>query len=150
MLISGIRYSVFDRMEKHFQKRISSLEIMADFVARFLERNKIKEDTSFKLNLMIEEIFTNMVKYGNGGTDEMSLCLTIKGSEIVVTMIDFDVAPFDITESPEVDTHMPLNERKPGGLGLHLVKTLADEVIYEHVDGNSIVTMKMKIEEQDV
>lgn len=133
-------------MKEHFQKQISSLEFIAEFVAKYAKRNKIKEATTFELNLMIEEIFTNMVKYGHGSQKDISLSLTTTENELIVAMIDYDVAPFDVTESPEVDIHLPLNERKPGGLGLHLVKTLADEVIYEHVDGNSIVTMKKKIE----
>ena len=133
-------------MKEHFQKQISSLEFIAEFVAKYAKRNKINKATTFELNLIIEEIFTNMVKYGNSSQKDISLSLTTAENEFIVSMIDYDVAPFDVTDSPEVDIHMPLNERKPGGLGLHLVKTLADEVIYEHVDGNSIVTMKKKIE----
>ena len=137
-------------MKKNFKKTISSLEKIAEFVAEFVGRNEIGETTTYSLNLLIEEIFTNMVKYGSGSMNDISLCLKISEGEIILKMIDYNVDPFDVTETAKVDINMPLSERKPGGLGLHLVKTLADEISYQHTNGNSIIIIKKKLEENDV
>ena len=47
-------------------------------------------------------------------------------------MTDYDVDPFDVTEAPDADIRLPIDERKPGGLGLHLVRRLLDSIAYEY------------------
>jgi anti-sigma regulatory factor (Ser/Thr protein kinase) len=51
---------------------------------------------------------------------------------VEVTLIDHDVEPFDVTRAPDVDIHAPIGEREPGGLGLHLIRRMADSVHYEY------------------
>ena len=48
-------------------------------------------------------------------------------------MLDDDVEPFDITRAPDVDIDAPIEEREPGGLGLHLIRRMVDSVEYEYV-----------------
>jgi serine/threonine-protein kinase RsbW len=52
---------------------------------------------------------------------------------VELTLIDHDVEPFDITRAPDVDIGKPIEEREPGGLGLHLVRRMADRVDYDYV-----------------
>jgi anti-sigma regulatory factor (Ser/Thr protein kinase) len=55
---------------------------------------------------------------------------------IEVTLVEHDVSHgFDPTHGPEVDTTAPLEARKPGGLGLHLVRKLADAIEYRYDAG---------------
>jgi len=54
------------------------------------------------------------------------------------------VAPFDVTRSPDPRVERPFAERRPGGLGLHLVRRLSESVRYEHADGNSTVIVTIK------
>ena len=49
-----------------------------------------------------------------------------------MTLVDRDVEPFDITRSPGVDIDAPIEQRKPGGLGLHLIRKLAESVTYTY------------------
>jgi anti-sigma regulatory factor (Ser/Thr protein kinase) len=39
---------------------------------------------------------------------------------------------FDITQAPEVDVHRGIDERQPGGLGLHLIRRMVDSIKYEY------------------
>jgi serine/threonine-protein kinase RsbW len=61
---------------------------------------------------------------------------------------DFDVEPFDITKAEKVDVDLPLSERKPGGLGIHFVRDMADSVAYDYTDRRSKVTITKKLETQ--
>jgi anti-sigma regulatory factor (Ser/Thr protein kinase) len=60
------------------------------------------------------------------------LDLSALGSGVEVALTDRDVDPFDITRAPEVDITRVIEERVPGGLGLHLVRQMADEVEYDY------------------
>jgi anti-sigma regulatory factor (Ser/Thr protein kinase) len=50
------------------------------------------------------------------------------------------VERFDIRTVPNVDVDRDLKDRKPGGLGIHLLKRMVDDVGYEYVDGRSTTT----------
>lgn len=133
-------------MEQLFKKELSSLKQIVTFVDNFRNENSISKGAVFKLNLMIEEIFTNMIKYASQSRQDVTIALARKGNSVVISLTDFAVEPFDVTASAKVDINLPLEERTPGGLGLHLVKTLADNVSYEYKDGNSKVTITLRLE----
>jgi anti-sigma regulatory factor (Ser/Thr protein kinase) len=47
-------------------------------------------------------------------------------------MIDHGVEPFDVTRLPDVDIEMPIEGRDAGGLGLHLIRRMADSIEYDY------------------
>ena len=59
--------------------------------------------------------------------------------EDTVSLVDNGGAEFDVTLKRDVDTDSPLEERKPGGLGVHLVQNLVDTLEYEYQDGRGEV-----------
>jgi len=80
------------------------------------------------------------VKYSVGGRHDISISLGHTPDQLTVRLTDFDVEAFDPTRAPAVDTNKPLHERQPGGLGLHLVRQMADTLQYEYVERRSTVT----------
>jgi anti-sigma regulatory factor (Ser/Thr protein kinase) len=52
------------------------------------------------------------------------------GVEMALT--DYDVEQFDVTRAPDVDTSKPIEQREPGGLGLHLIRRMVDSMEYEY------------------
>jgi serine/threonine-protein kinase RsbW len=89
---------------------------------------------------IVEELFTNMVKYNPEATRDIALSMGQSNATLTVRLTDFDVAPFDVTRAPQVDVTKPLEERAIGGLGLHLVRQMADTIRYEYADGRSTIT----------
>jgi serine/threonine-protein kinase RsbW len=55
------------------------------------------------------------------------------------------VRPFDPTNIPARDIDKPASERRPGGLGVHLVRTLMDDFRYRHHDGVTTITVSRKL-----
>ena len=132
--------------EKSFKRNYDSLSDIFDFVSDYLKRFNIDEASSFKTNLAIEELFTNMIKYQTDGKHDIIIELMLEDNKLIINMTDQDVKRFDITKSPEVDINKPLNERKDGGLGLFLVKKIMDEVKYDYKNGNSRITIVKNLE----
>lgn len=134
-------------MEKKFKKEINSLEAIAGFVDQFHRTHGLSNSMVFRLNIVIEEIFTNFVKYNTRSRKDILVKLERKEGSISVQITDFDVDSFDITKVQEPEIQATLGERKVGGLGLHLVRQFVETMEYEYRDGNSIVTLWLKMEE---
>jgi sigma-B regulation protein RsbU (phosphoserine phosphatase) len=100
----------------------------------------------FPVELALEEIFTNIVKHNREGKGEIRIELAIVDDDVVVTMTDFDAPRFDpVAEAPEVDIHQPLEMRKEGGLGVHLVKKMMDRIEYSHHNRTSTITLHKRM-----
>lgn len=139
-----------DAMERSFKKNIGALNVIFDFTSEFVESSDIDESTAFAMNLAIEELFTNIVKYGSKGDEVISLQLNTCGRELVIKIIDFNVEPFDITKAGRADVTQSLEERKVGGLGLHLVHNVVDKVSYEYKNRNAYITLTKHLEDSNV
>jgi anti-sigma regulatory factor (Ser/Thr protein kinase) len=122
------------RIEGSFPKAISSLDRVFTFLAGFVEEHRLGPDLDFCLKFVLEEIFTNMVKHNTGSSREIRVALDHLGHEVLVELVDDDVDPFDPDSVAPLAVDAPLEERRPGGLGLHLVKSLADRLTYEYRD----------------
>jgi serine/threonine-protein kinase RsbW len=106
-------------------------------------------DVVFRIKLAIEEIFVNMVKHGTG-TEDILVSIERDGDNLTVSLTDFDVEPFDITKVEGYDVGQPLQGRPIGRLGIHLVRKVADEVIYNYENRQSRVTLIKNLEKTDV
>jgi serine/threonine-protein kinase RsbW len=133
-------------MEQRFPRDIHALDSIFQFVATFLAAGGIAADHAFTVGLIIEELFTNLVKYGRGGTQPISIELEQESGRLVIRITDFDGEPYDLTQAPAVDTTRPLAEREPGGLGIHFVRQMADELRYAHDSGTSTITVVKRLE----
>ena len=132
-------------MERRFQRDLSSLPELSRFVEEFLSRQGLAPSNAYDLDLILEELFTNVLKYSSG-TDEVAVRLTRDGSTITIALSEFGAAKaYDITLAPEPDLTRPLAERPVGGLGIHMVRKLADTIRYEYKDRVSTTTITKKV-----
>jgi len=128
-------------MEKHFRRATNSLEGIFAFLQEFASAEGLDESVTYVMNLVVEELFTNMVKHSPGGAAEIPISLTREGRKLVMRLVDRDVDEFDITRAKKASTDLPLEQRKPGGLGLHLIKHMVDEIDYQYKDNSSVITI---------
>jgi anti-sigma regulatory factor (Ser/Thr protein kinase) len=133
-------------MERKFKKSIGSLEEVFTFVDESISALEVDASVAYAITLAIEEFFTNMVKYSSEASNDVSISLSREGKQLMVTMVDDGVGPFDVTRANDVDTSLPLEERKVGGLGIHLVRNMLDSVTYDYTDRQSRITFIKKLE----
>jgi len=139
-----------EKAEKAFKKNLGALQEVFDFIHSFFRKHNIDEEFCFSIDLVIEELFTNMIKYSRESNHDITLALQLAAKQLVMTMVDTDVEAFDITQAGDVDVNKGLADRKVGGLGIHLVRKLVDEMKYEYADRQSKITLIKYLENKDV
>ena len=133
------------REERTFARTFDSIPAMVDFTSSFFARAALDVTLLPSVDLAVEELFTNMVKYGAGSTAAVQLGLSTIDKGVEVTLIDRDVDRFDITQSAVVDVSAPIEARRPGGLGVHLIRKIAESVEYDYDEKNRQSRIKLRI-----
>ena len=138
-------------MYRAFPRHVESLAPLYDFAEEILETNDISPGVRFPVHLAMEELFVNMVKYNPGIETDIGVEVTVSSTKkVTVTFIDDGGVEFDVTAARNVDIDAPLEERTPGGLGIHLIQNLADELEYTYKDGRGRVIFTKESGNEDV
>ena len=117
---------------KMFDRSFDSLQEIFAFTSAFFASHRIDSDLLPVIDLTVEELFTNMVKYSPAGDAQVRIDMAAIAGGVETVLTDYDVEQFDVTRAPDVDINMPIEQRNPGGLGLHLIRRLVDSMAYEY------------------
>jgi serine/threonine-protein kinase RsbW len=110
----------------------------------WMSEQRVSTDAFFLASLAIEELVTNCIKYGYDDPDDhtIDIVLTVDDGALRIEVID-DGRPFNPLEAPAPDTSLAIMARPIGGLGIHLMRELADQTTYERRDRtNRLVLLK--------
>ncbi len=101
-------------------------------------------DLIFKVNLVLDELGVNIVSYG-GAVSGIEISLSSEDEAVTIEVID-DGRPFDpLNDAADPALTSSLEERRVGGLGLYLVRSMVDELHYRREQGrNHLVLTKRK------
>ncbi|HYR51380.1 MAG TPA: ATP-binding protein [Candidatus Dormibacteraeota bacterium] len=122
-------------VERRFPRNLGSLEPMVRFVADYVRHKGFDAEHSFTVDLLVEEIFTNMLRHAKGGGPDVSVGLEGDVPELVLTLRDYDVDSFDPTAAP------PAGAPGGEGVGLRLVRRISDSIRYEYRERSAIITL---------
>jgi anti-sigma regulatory factor (Ser/Thr protein kinase) len=116
-------------------------ELNAAF-ARFAEAHALPADVRRSLSIALDELLANALSHGRMGLDPCSVRVEVElDRERVTVVLTDDGTPFDPFERDAPDTTLSVEERQIGGLGIHLVGQLMDQVSYQRRDGHNVVTL---------
>jgi serine/threonine-protein kinase RsbW len=133
-------------MSATFRRDIMVLPQVFDFVATFFESAAVDSRVRFPVELSVEEVFTNLVRHNAAGRHAIEVRLRLERDELSIALTDYDAPRFDVNaEAPEVDVHEPLEKRRPGGLGLMLVRKMMDRVEYHHENGVGTILLSKSV-----
>ena len=125
---------------------IQQIPQLADFVETIAEEYGISQPMAMSLNLALEEAVTNVIVYAYPPeTDGLVDIEAILHKDRIRFIISDSGRPFDPTQVEDVDINLPLEERPIGGLGIHLVRSIMDEVSYERRDGRNILHLLKRL-----
>ncbi len=122
--------------------RLESLEPFRQFLAERAADVNLAPATLSKAELVLEEIVANHVMhaYKDAPGETEVACFLRRDESFCLQIADWG-EPFDPLSQPPPDTTAPLEERKIGGLGIHLVKNMADHLEYRREGGKNILTV---------
>ena len=115
---------------------------LVDLLEAFGPQSGLTDDATFKLTLALDEIVANVVRHGfeDEGEHRIEVKVTVDDRTVTASVED-DGLEFDPREAPVPDLDLPIEMRKPGGLGMHLVRATMDSVEYRRQDGRNILTV---------
>ena len=99
-----------------------------------------------ELRLIAEEGISNIILYAYESGEERRIEVTVSydGEEVRLELRD-DGKPFNPLEAPNPDLDAPLEARPEGGLGIYLMRSLADEMSYARRSGRNVLVLKKMI-----
>ncbi len=132
-----------DELRVVLPPRLSAVRRLAQSVEEFGDANELPDQQVYTINLALDELITNAVSYGLKGVARplIEITLQVRGESLVLIMED-NGEKFDPTQDTKPDLSSPVEERPIGGLGLYLIKTFADRISYEYVNGRNRLTLE--------
>jgi anti-sigma regulatory factor (Ser/Thr protein kinase) len=133
------------------------LDDQADSVSRLVEEIEVAlmaegvpMKTIYAVNLCVEELVVNILNHGYGvtGSPDVEVDVERKDQRLTIDISDGAAAFDPITEATEPDTDAEIDDRPIGGLDIHLVKRLTDEMSYRRVNGRNHVRLVKEVESE--
>ena len=124
-----------------------SIPAVTDFVDRELERADCPLRVKIQIDIVIDELFSNIVHYAygkEGGQVRVQIEMENDPRAVRITFQD-EGMPFNPLEREDPDVTGSARERKIGGLGIFMVKKSMDAVLYEYRDGKNCLTVRKKL-----
>jgi len=127
------------------ESNLAELDQLHAMVEGFGHVHELQKRTVFETNLVLEEIFTNIVSYGHGDNEPHQVQFYLECDKNSINIrIEDDGVPFNLLEAEPADLETDLERRSVGGLGIHLIRKLADDIEYQRVGSNNVVILRKK------
>ena len=138
------------RKELRIKNQISELEKVAQFVEEIGEELGLSMELQMNLNLVMEEMVTNVIFYAYPEGEEADIELLAKsdGKELTFVLSD-QGKEFDPTAKDDADLDVNPADRELGGMGIFIVKNIMNKVTYQRLEGKNLLTMTKGIEDQN-
>ncbi len=135
-----------DKLRIELKSSTAGVDQLADSFDRFSARHRLPAGVHRAVRLALDEVVSNIIHHGHGDRSDhvITVELRLTRDALRVEVVD-DAAAFNMLESVPPDLETPPSQRPVGGLGIHLVKHLIDDIAYERRRGNNHLTLKQKL-----
>ena len=124
-------------LHKTLRPDVADLIALGPEVEAFLGRHGVPSHAVMKVRVALEEMILNLINHATG-LDGSLIDVRLEAEPgRVVALIEDEGDPFDPRSAPEFDTTQPLEERRPGGMGIQLMRSLVAEMHYERLSGRN-------------
>ena len=130
---------------KRFTCSLKNLEKISDYVTDYAKQAGLNETQVYAVQLAVDEASTNIIEHGYGQECPSRIDITCDVQEDGLKVVIYDDAePFNPETISEPEINVPLDEIKPRGLGIFLMRQMMDEVNYQSSSdtGNTLTMVK--------
>ena len=125
---------------------LAELDVLRHHVENFGQTVGLSENCLFEINLCLDELFTNIVSYGFDDDRHHLIQFTLQlDGDVLVLDVEDGGIPFNPLDKKE--SRVPFDQKniKIGGLGIHIVKKLTNDICYQRSRGKNHLTLKKSI-----
>ena len=123
---------------------------LAEVVERFGAEQRLPDDTLTNVNLVLDEVVSNVIKYGRAGGAEGAITVSLALEDGLLTIdVSDDGIAFNPLEAKPPDLDLPIMERPVGGLGIHIVRALTETATYRRESDRNHLSMTMRVQDRD-
>jgi len=130
--------------ELNVEPQVSEIPRLLDWVEACCGAEGMADELRYKVMLALEEAVTNVINHAFAGVPTPHLIrvrLDISDVLFAAEVID-NGRVFDPTSVPDPDLTLPLEQRTPGGLGIHLMRNVMDRLQYRHEAGHNTLRLE--------
>jgi anti-sigma regulatory factor (Ser/Thr protein kinase) len=122
-----------DGQSRTFRATPEDISAADSWIEEVGQRWGIAERTTFRARICVAEIAANVLEHGASSSRpaEFGVTLHRRGNGLDVEITDSG-RPFDLTTAPAGEAPRTLEAAQVGGLGLHLVRSYAEDISYRH------------------
>jgi serine/threonine-protein kinase RsbW len=128
------------------RNNLKGLATLIDEASAFLESQSLSGTALYKANLVMEEVLTNIVKYGfeDSTEHEIKVLLTVDEDSLAIRFED-DGREFDPLAVPPPVMKKSLEDTNEGGLGVYLVRKSVDSIEYRRDQSRNILQTRISL-----
>ncbi|MEE8336066.1 MAG: SpoIIE family protein phosphatase, partial [Candidatus Neomarinimicrobiota bacterium] len=121
---------------------LSEIEGLINSFNEFAIQNKMSEKDMAQIDITLDDLSNNIISYGfeDKNTHDINFNGELSGNRLIIN-IDDEGKEFNLLNLEEPSTTQTVEEREIGGLGIHLVKSIMDEVKYKRSKGANKITI---------
>jgi serine/threonine-protein kinase RsbW len=124
----------------------AELTKLEGFTADFAAAAGLSDKDLFALQIVVEELVTNVIDYGDVPPGEHAATVDLTALDALLTIVITDRGKeYNPLSREDPDVTLPAEQRPIGGLGVHFCKKLTDAQDYERRDGCNVLTLRKKL-----
>ena len=125
---------------------LAELDKLCRHLEAFGQKFGLSKKFLLEINLVLDELFTNIICYGFDDDSEhiITMTMTPENEELCICIED-DGIPFNPTKFEIPEKSCSIEECKIGGLGIHIIRKLADDICYQRCNDQNILTLRKNI-----
>jgi sigma-B regulation protein RsbU (phosphoserine phosphatase) len=116
----------------------------------FAKEFGVPRSIAMKFDIVFDEVLNNVISYAyhDDGDHDIEVRMELAGGRLTVIIAD-DGAPFNPLSVAAPKTDLALEDRKIGGVGIHLVRNLVDGVSYQRRIDKNVLTLMSRLQQKD-
>jgi serine/threonine-protein kinase RsbW len=119
---------------------------LGERVEQFGIESGLPPDDTAAVNLALDELVTNVIKYAYDDDREHGIHVTVTlRADLVTITVEDEGKPFNPLEAPSPNLDLPIEDWPIGGLGVHIVKSIADTLDYRRERGRNVVRVEKRL-----